>query len=343
MKDSNVGERLAPSLAPLRPDAPEEIPVLHIAGYLEGRSGEQERLAEELRYALENVGFYFITGHGVPQALIDATFDAAARFHALPLDKKLALKINQHNIGYMPMKGSVIRHSKLNADNKPNVMEAFGVKPELPPDHPDVLADKPFRGLNRWPADLPGFRDLVLTYCARLVKLAQSLLPLYARALDLPADFFAPIFSDPMYTFRLLHYPRQDAPEENEFGFAPHTDTGFMSLLAQNIVPGLSIRLPNGKWIDAPVIAGSFLINGGDMLRRWTNDRFLATPHRVINRSGQERYSIPFFFDCNYGWVMECLPTCRNKDNPPKYEPITYADYMIWLRNVNYGASFKAG
>ena len=92
--------------------------------------------------------------------------------------------------------------------------------------------------------------------------------------------------------------PPHDAPAENEFGIAPHTDTSFMTLLAQNRIPGLSIRLPTGRWVDAPAIDGAFLVNGGDLLRRWTNDRFLATPHRVLNRSGQERYAIPFFFDC---------------------------------------------
>lgn len=333
---NDTGPHLAPSLAELRPDALEEIPVLDVAGFLDGRPGERERLGRELRHAFEHVGFYVVTGHRVPQALIDATFEEARRFHALPLPQKMALAINEHNIGYMPSRGSVVKHSRLNADNKPNLLAAFGVKPDLSPDHPDVLAGKPFRGVNRWPEALPGFRERVLAYCRAMVELAQSLLPLYATALHLPADFFAPAFSEPMFTFRMLHYPSQDEPADNEFGFAPHTDTGIISLLAQNTVPGLSIRLPNGAWIDAPAIEGSFLVNGGDMLRRWTNDRFLATPHRVINRSGGARYAIPFFVDCNYGWVMECLPTCHDAGHPPRYAPITYAEYMTWFRKLNY-------
>jgi isopenicillin N synthase-like dioxygenase len=337
------GSRLAPGLAAIRPEAPDEIPVLDLTGYFNGLEGERQRLAEQLRHAMQNVGFYFIVGHGISPTLIDATFAAAARFHSLSLEQKLALKLNEHNIGYMPLKGSVVRHSQLNADNKPNLLEAFGVKPELSATHPDVLASKPFRGLNQWPHDLPGFRDSVLAYCRAVVQLGQSLLPLYAVALDLSADFFATTFSDPMFTFRLIHYPPQDAVEENEFGFAPHTDTGFMTLLPENKVGGLSIRLPNGRWIDAPAIEGSFLINGGDLLRRWTNDRFLATPHRVTNRSGRERYALPFIFDCNYGYVMHCLPTCHDASNPPRYEPITYAEYMTWIRNVNYGRTLRSG
>jgi len=334
---------LAPSLNPIRADAREEIPVIDLGPYLAGIPGAREKAAQELRHAYEDVGFYFITNHGVPQSLVDAAFAAAARFHAQPLDEKLKIKINQHNVGYLPVRGSVTRHSKINEGNKPNLNEAFFAKRDLAPDHPDVAAGLPFRCVNQWPDNLPGFRDTVLAYQAALEKLALSLVPLYALALDLPADWFAEKFQDPMYTLRMSHYPQVDVIEDNEFGLAPHTDTSFMTLLAQNKIPGLSIRLPNGKWVDAPALEGSFLVNGGDMLRRWTNERFLATPHRVINRSGQERYAIPFFFDCNYRTTMECIPTCTSTENPPKYPPITYPDYMTWYRNLNYGAQNDGG
>ena len=334
---------LAPSLNPIRGDAREEIPVIDLGPYLAGTPSAREQAAAALRHAYEEVGFYFIVNHGVPQSLVDDTFAAAARFHAQPLEEKLKLRINAHNIGYLPVRGSVTRHSKINEGNKPNLNEAFFAKRDLAPDHPDVVAGLPFRGLNQWPANLPGFRDQVLAYQAALERLALALLPLYALALDLPPDWFDDKFRDPMYTLRMSHYPRVDVVEDNEFGLAPHSDTSFMTLLAQNQVPGLSIRLPNGNWIDAPALAGSFLVNGGDMLRRWTNERFLATPHRVINRSGQERYAIPFFFDCNYRTVMACLPTCAGPGNPPKYEAITYPDYMTWYRNLNYGAQAEGG
>ncbi len=328
---------LAPSLNPIRPDAPEEIPVIDLADFLAGKPGAREATAAALRHALEEVGFYFITGHGVDQATVDAAFDAAKRFHAQALDDKLRLKINQHNIGYLPVRGSVTRHSKINPDNKPNVNEAFFVKRDLAADHHDVLAGLPFRGMNQWPDGLPGFREAVLDYAGAMERLGLSLLPLYATALELPADFFDGRFAPPMYTLRMSHYPQQEGSNENEFGLAPHSDTSFMTLLAQNKVPGLSIRLPNGRWVDAPALEGSFLVNGGDMLRRWTNERFLATPHRVVNRSGQERYAIPFFFDCAYTTRMECLPSCTGPENPPRYEAISYPDYMQWYRNLNYG------
>jgi isopenicillin N synthase-like dioxygenase len=332
---------LAPSLNTIRPDAPEEIPVLDLGPYLRGDAGALEALGTELRHALENVGFYFIVNHGVDQALIDRTFAAARRFHALPVEDKLKLKLNEHIRGYQPMKGAVTRHSAVNANNLPNVNEALFFGNELAPDHPDVLAGKPFRGHNQWPESLPGFRDDVLAYCKAATALGSALLPLYAYALELDADFFLKGFAEPSFTFRMSHYPQTEVLQDNEFGLAPHSDTSFMTLLPENQVPGLSIRLPNGRWIDAPVMQGSFLVNGGDMLRRYTNDRFLATPHKVINRSGVERYAIPFFMDCSYDFVMSCLPTCQSADNPPRYEPFTYADYRAFYRAANFGPTLS--
>ncbi len=333
---------LAPSLNTIRPDAPEEIPVLDLGPYLRGEAGALERLGGELRHALENVGFYFIVNHGVDAALIARTFDAARRFHALPLEDKLALKLNEHIRGYQPMKGAVTRHSAVSTNNLPNVNEAFFLGAEIPDDHPDVLAGKPFRGHNQWPGQLPGFREDVLAYTDAATALGKALLPLYAYALELDVDFFLEGFKEPSFTFRMSHYPQTDVLQDNEFGLAPHSDTSFMTLLPENEVPGLSIRLPNGRWIDAPVLKGSYLVNGGDMLRRYTNDRFLATPHKVINRSGVERYAIPFFMDCSYDFVMSCLPTCTGPGNPPKYEPFTYADYRAFYRAANFGPTFSS-
>jgi isopenicillin N synthase-like dioxygenase len=333
-------DSLAPSLNPVRPDAAEDIPVLDLGPYLAGAPGARARLGLQLRHAFEDIGFYFIVNHGVPKSLVDAVFAETRRFHDQPLERKLEVRLNHHNVGYLPMRGSTTRHSQINADNKPNANEAFFTKRDVPADHPDVLADKPFRCANQWPQGLPGFRETVTAYQAAMEKLATALLPAYAMALDLPAGFFDERFRDPMFTLRMSHYPQHDARTDNEFGLAPHTDTSFMTLLAQNSIPGLSIRLPTGRWVDAPAIDGAFLVNGGDLLRRWTNDRFLATPHRVVNRSGRERYAIPFFFDGGADMRMECLPTCQSPDNPPRYDPITYTEYMTWYRNLNYGNTY---
>src|SRR3546814_555369 len=165
-------------------DAGGGIPVLDLGPCLAGAPGALDRAAAELRHALRHVGFYFIRNHGVPQATIDGAFAAAAAFHAQPLEAKLSLKLNEHNIGYMPMRGNTLRTSEVQKDTKPNLNEAFFVKRDLPADHPDVVANKRFRGANRWPADLPCFRETVTGYCDAMERLALSLLPLYARAVD---------------------------------------------------------------------------------------------------------------------------------------------------------------
>jgi isopenicillin N synthase-like dioxygenase len=313
-------QSLAPSLPPVRADAPEEIPVLDLAPYLAGEPGALHRLGAELRRAFEEIGFYFIVGHGVPQSLVDSAFAEAARFHAQPLEQKLAVKMDETLVGYLPVRGSTTRHSQINPNNKPNVNEAFFSR----------------RTVNKWPANLPGFRETVVAYQAAMEKLGKALLPIYATALDLPADHFDALFAKPSYTLRMSHYPQHDAPADNEFGLAPHTDTSFLTLLAPNDVPGLSIRTQSGKWISAPAIADAYVVNGGQMLQRWTNDKFLATPHRAINQSGGERYALPFFCDSNIDWPIAAVPTCVGPDRPPKYPTTDYTDYMTWYQKRNY-------
>lgn len=319
------------------------IPVLDLGPLWAGEPGALERLGAELRRAYTEVGFMFVRNHGVPERLVDAAFAAAEQFHAQPMDAKMAMEFDRHNTGYLPMRGSTTRMNALGTIYKPNANEAVFFKRDLPADHPDVVAGRRFRSRMRWPANLPGFRQAVLDYSAAMEKLGLGLLPIYATALGMPADFFADKFRDPMFTLRMTHYPQQDPmTSEEEWGLAPHADTSFMTILAQNKVPGLSIRLPGGEWVDAPAPEGAFLVNGGMMLRRWTNEKFLATPHRVTNRSGRERYAIPFFMDADYEALIEPLPTCVDAEHPAKYPPFTYLDFMTEYTSANYAERQKA-
>jgi isopenicillin N synthase-like dioxygenase len=312
------------------------IPVIDLGPYLAEIPGALDRTAEELRFALTEIGFYFIVNHGVPPALVRDVYREVASFHAQPLDSKLELKLDKHNVGYLPMKGDTLRTSVVETVTKPNVSEAFFVARDLPPDHPDVLADRRFRSANQWPADLPGFREVIVGYCDTLERLVQKLVRLYARALDLPATYFDTAFQDFQYKLRATHYPHLDALPDDEFGIAPHTDTSFLTLLAPNEVPGLSIRTRSGRWIAAPAMPDAFMVNGGQLLLRWTNDRFLATPHRAVNRSGGERFALAFFCDANIDWPVAAVPTCIGPDNPPRYPTTYYTDYMIRYQARTY-------
>ena len=160
---------------------------------------------------------------------------------------------------------------------------------------------------------------------------AAGAVTLYARALSLPAAYFDGPFAEPQYKLRITHYPQQPDAVEDEFGIAPHTDTSFLTLLAPNAVPGLSIRTQDGDWIDAPSIPGAFMVNGGQLLLR-----FLATAHRAVNRSGGERYALAFFCDSTIDWPIAAVPTGVGPDNPPRYATTTYTDYMIRYQQRTY-------
>ena len=316
--------------------SPSAIPVLDLGPYRRGEPGAVERLAAELRIASETVGFYVLVNHGVPWDLVTRTFDQAARFHAQPLLEKQAIAINADNIGYMGLGRSVTRSSAVNTNTRPNLNEAVFFKRDRGPDDRRVVNATPFCGMNQWPANLPGFRAVIVAYCRAAEDLARGLVPVIARSLDLPPGYFEAAFADPQFTLRMSHYPPVAVLGENEFGSAPHTDSSFITLLPQSPVPGLEIRPREDDWIAAPSIPASYLVNSGDMMRRWTNHRYLSTPHRVRNLSGVDRYAIPFFFDANVDHEIACLPTCQGPGNPPRYPPTTYLDYIRWFSRRNY-------
>jgi len=314
------------------------IPVVDLGPYLAGRPGAAAATAAELGRALQDVGFFVIVNHRIPQALVEGTFNEARRFHAQPMDTKLALRMNEHNNGYMMLGRYAVWTSDVNANDKPDLNEAFFIKRERGPDDPLVRAGRRFAGPNQWPAALPGFREAVLTYTGAVDALAQKLLPLCAMALDLPPDAFADAFAESQFSFRLTHYPPVPA-EANQFGIAPHTDSNFLTFLAQSEVPGLQVRMPDGSWVDVPYLPGSFAVNSGDMMQRWTNHRFKSTPHRALPPLGRARYAIPYFFGPHLDTEIACLPTCQGPGNPARYPPITYAAYLEWWYDANYNAA----
>jgi isopenicillin N synthase-like dioxygenase len=321
--------------------AASQIPVIDFGPLFAGEPGALGRLAPQLRDACENVGFFYAAGHGVPEELIERAFAASRRFHALPLEEKLKLRLNENNIGYLPINASVQGASTVHKATRPNQNESFFVSYDRFPDHPDVIAGKPLRGRNQWPpGTIPGMAEMrhdMMAYFHALGAMCDRILPAFAAALDMPSDFFAPYFANEAHAnLRFLHYPSQDAREENLFGQAPHTDNSFMTALARTEVPGLGVRLPSGEWFAPPIIPGTFLINLGNIMRRWSNDRFLSTPHGVLNDSGTDRYSIAYFHSPNPDSVIECLPSCVAPDNPPRYRPAVYRDLVLEFYRANY-------
>jgi isopenicillin N synthase-like dioxygenase len=330
----------------LRSATSEEFPVIDLGAYRRGGPGALADVAAQLRHALENIGFLIVVNHGIAAELTGGVVEQTERFHAMPMTEKLKLATGRGQgsgfTGYLASGEYSVKTSEVNDNDQPDLNEAFFMDRERPPDDPEVLAGKLFREPNKWPENLPGFRDFLIRYWGAMEGFSQSLLPVFATALELPPDYFDKAFVDAQCVLRLSHFP-PTSYRDNQFGLAPHTDANFFTVLPQANVEGLYIR-PEGKgWIKAPRIPGSFVINAGDMCRRWTNDRFLSTRHLAINLTDRQRYSTPFFYTPHIDWPIECLPTCRGPGNPPRYPPITYGEYRVWWLNTNYGAKLDQG
>ena len=234
------------------------IPVIDYGPYFGGEPGALDRVAAEVAHACQNVGFFYALNHGVGEEVIERAFAASRRFHALPLAQKLAVKLDDNNIGYLPINASVQGASTVHKATRPNQNESFFVSHDRGPDHPDVTAGKPLRGRNQWPAGLPGLRADMMAYFAALEAMCDRMLPPFAVALGLRPDYFAPFFANEAHAnLRFLHYPPQEMIKANTFGQAPHTDNSFMTALARTDVPGLAVRLPSGEWFAPPIIPGT--------------------------------------------------------------------------------------
>jgi len=300
-----------------------EIPIIDVAPMLTGAPDGLRKVGDRIREACERIGFFYVVNHGVPQATMDGCFGAAQQFFERPVAERLSVKVNPYHRGYMPMKETTI------PGYAPNLSDSFDLGMDLGPQDPDVLAGKPLHGVNQWP-DLPGFRNAVETYYAQVSSFGFQLLRGFAAALDLPPDTFQAFYANrPLVSMRLIHYPPVGQLGEGEFGAATHTDYGIITILAQDDVGGLELATRQGEWLSAPVVPGAFIINIGDLMAIWTNDRFKSMPHRVVNRSQRHRFSIPIFYNPNYDTEVMCLPSCQSAENPPRHPPQVLGDYLV--------------
>lgn len=301
-----------------------EIPILDATPLSRGAPDD---MAPAFAKAYGETGFAYIVNHGVDSALVERVFAASAAFHALPREKKMAVALDENHRGFIPINTSTDVNSKLADVKRPNQSESFMMMREDGPDAPDVRAGAYLAGPNQWP-DLAGFRQDVTAYHDALTDLGRRLMAVAALSIGADPAELSPAFDRPTTWLRLLHYPPTDAAETDLYGSAPHTDFGCLTILAQDDVGGLQVQTPAGAWIDAPKIEGAFVVNVGDMLHRWSNGRLLSTPHRVINTSGRERYSCPFFFDPNVTTTIAPLASCISADRPARFEPLVFGDFL---------------
>lgn len=312
-----------------------DIPVIDVSAL--GTSDDADRAIERaLLAAYGSWGFGYVTGHPIPHDLIDRVFAASRAFHALPQADKLAIELDANHRGFIPMRVSTDVTSSVESATKPNVSESFMMMRESALDSPEVLAGDYLAGPNQWPAELPGFRETLEEYNAAMARFAHAMIERIAAALG-DEGVLAAAFAPPTTWLRLLHYPPQDPQSpQDEYGSAPHTDFGAITLLAQDDVGGLSVRTPQGEWADVPPVPYAFVMNVGDMLHRWSNGRLLSTPHRVTNRTGRERFSIPFFYDPSVRATIAPLPCCVSPERPAAFPSEKFGDFLRHELEASY-------
>ena len=311
------------------------LPVIDIAGLSSPDLADRKAVAARLRAACLHNGFFYISNHGVDEALVGDVLAEAAAFFALPPETKAEVDKSRSraNRGYEPLQGQTLEPGA-----PPDLKEGYYIGPEHAPDDARVLAGLFNHGPNQWPASRPRFRPVMQAYLDVMMTLAARMMGGIALSLDLPEDYFAPYCRDAMGTVRLLHYPPQP-PQGNpaQMGAGAHTDFGGLTLLRQHEIGGLQVwDQASGGWIHADPLPATFVVNLGDMIARWTNDHYRSTLHRVVNISGKERYSVPFFYTGNYAHEVACIPTCLGPGEQPKFPPITVEEHMRAMYKRTY-------
>lgn len=306
------------------------LPLISVAGLDSPDPEVRADTARQLGAACREVGFFYVVDHGIPEAVMAGVFANAKRIFSLPLAQKqsMSIKLSPHNRGYVAMSDE-----KLNPEAGTDMKEAFNIGTDFPADHPDVLAGKPFRGVNFWP-DIPGWREEVLGYFDACLNLGRLIHKGFAMDLGLDEGFFSPHLDSPIATLRMLRYPPSAGQVARADGGAgTHTDYGNITLLATDEVAGLQVLTRQGEWMEAPHVPGAFVCNIGDCLMRWSNDTYVSTPHRV-RPPEQERYSVAFFLEVDPDSVID--PRDMHPDVSPKYQPISCADYLTARLNATY-------
>jgi isopenicillin N synthase-like dioxygenase len=278
-----------------------DIPILSLKPIIDGAVNADEQVARELLPVLQSWGALQVIDHGVAAPVMAAAFAAARRFFELPVEERLTIRVGRDNRGYVPM------HQTHYPGNKPDLKESFNVGGGLTADDPDVKAGKPLHGVNRWPA-LAGFREPVEAYHDAVTGLGRRLLGPLAICLGMSPDALRELYRKPVAFMRLFHYPPDSNVDEKEFGAAEHKDYGFLTILAQDANGGLEVRSPGDELVPVPPRTDGFVINVGDMLSEITGGRLRSPLHRVVNRSGVARYSIPYFFDPDFDARFDSMP-----------------------------------
>ena len=321
----------------LSPSVVSRVPLVDLRGAFEA-GPRRDDVVDAIRRACEDVGFLVITGHGVDDDLVQRVDASSRRLFGLPLEEKMTWARSADNLrGYVPVKTSALAlaHDEV---TPPDLAELYTVGRF---DDPDAAVRAGFRegregffAPNVWPDPerVPGLKEALSACYAVLEDLAAKLLGLMALALELDEHWFDDKIAEHITGLAVLHYPTlEEPPLPGQYRRGPHSDWGSLTILYHDGQPGLQILSPEGQWEDVPAVAGSFVVNLGDLMAAWTNNRWVSTLHRVVVPEGVtgDRISVAFFHQPAYDALIECIPTCTSADDPPHHQPVTSGE---WIR-----------
>ena len=300
---------------------PAAIPVVDISSLRDGSAPQQ--VATALHEASQNLGFIYISHHGIPDAVIAEAREVALAFFRTDAVEKVGVSVSAKHRGWLGQGGA-----KMQDDARADLKESFiwgyqDAAGNTPEDHA-------LRGQNQWPVQPAGMEAAAMAYFQYAHAVAHHLMRGFALGLEQAGNFFLRSCEQPLSRASFVYYPAQDeALGEEQFGVGPHTDFGVLTVLCQDEVGGLQVQTVDGDWIHAPPIAGTLLVNVGDLLHRWTDGAYKSTPHRVVNRSGRERLSLVLAFDPDPETPVDACDI-YGVDYVPQQPAISCGDYLVW-------------
>jgi isopenicillin N synthase-like dioxygenase len=277
------------------------IPLVDLKPWFHGSHADRARVAAEIDRALQVSGFLLVTGHGVPDDLRSRTRAAARRFFGMPTDVKQPYAVPVGGRGWLPPGVEANGYSE-GTETPPDLKESYSVGSDAAPNEADP--DGFWHPVNVWPAEVAELEPVASDYMARMRVLSDELLTIFAVALGLATDHFTEHTRNPKYTLNINRYPPMNevgAPQAGQFRIGPHTDFGTVTVLDREAgVGGLQVYSPDGEWEDAPYDPAAFTVNIGDMMARWTGDRWRSTRHRVLPPQAvapdEDLVSLVFFY-----------------------------------------------
>jgi isopenicillin N synthase-like dioxygenase len=314
-------------------DALKRLPVIDFSAFVKNGSLSARRsVARELHKACVDVGFFYLSDHGISRHELDEAITWGHRFFELPMEVKMGLHTSRPGqLGFVRIGGI---NPEANPDKAADHKERFTMSRELFPDEP-AEGWRSGAGESRWPSEqvLPGFASFMKDHIVKRVVLARRLAQAFALSLDLPETFFDPFYRHLGTTSQINYYPPLDPAtvKRTQWSSSPHTDYGAFTMLSQDSLGGLQVRNSAGEWIDVAPIPGTLVVNIGDLMATWTNDLYTSNLHRALNVAGKARISIPFFAYPQGASVIQCLDTCHGPGNPPRYSPVTAGEYVLAL------------